>query len=151
MFVFDANTHLVQHKVCLGNFFGRPEEDVFVVLKEMNERQFSAFQRKAGVTEGMDKAQRRAKYLDQIDSFAELFEGIILEHNFYRAPKNEKDEPIKLTEREVAEILRAKFPVTMHLIREYSEHVLFTLVASGELPSAESSGTSPIASSEDSR
>jgi hypothetical protein len=103
--------YLVSAKISIGAFFGVPDDDAFIELREP-------------ITKDTLKLQKAAQTNDIetiIDTFVETFPRLLVEHNLM------KDDEKKLESAEVIDTLSKKLELFMHVFTEYSERVLFTL------------------------
>jgi hypothetical protein len=105
------DSYLIAAKILVGEFFGLPDGDAFIELREPDTR--TMFK--------LEAAFRSRDNGQIIDTFLAALPGLIVSHSLM---KNEKE---ALLPGEVAEVVARKLELFMHILTEYKEKVLFTL------------------------
>ena len=105
------NNYLITARINLGRFFGVPEADAYVELREPST--FDALK--------MEKAAKGGEPEESLAVFREILPRLIVEHNLYRS------ESEKLSPEEVVEAMVEKMELFSFVVTEYSARVLFSL------------------------
>lgn len=113
MVVIKDKSYLITHRVNLGQFFDMPEEDAYIVLREPDTFTLT----KMNEAKQTDDASGRAF----VEFFAGVLPDLVVDHDLY------KTETQKMTAQEVRDLVYDKMEIFMHIVTEYTEHVLFTL------------------------
>lgn len=102
---------MISAKITIGEFFGLPDGDVYIELREPN-------------TKAMFKLESVFKSGDSekiVNTFVDMLPGIIVSHSLM------KSETEMMTPLEVAGIVEKKLQLFMKVLEEYKTQVLFSL------------------------
>lgn len=111
MVIVKDEKYLVSAKILIGEFFGIPDEDAYVELREPVTKDTLRLQ-KAAQTNEIDTI---------IDAFVETWPRLLVDHNLMKSDEDKMDSA------EVIETLSRKLELFMYVFTQYSERVLFTL------------------------
>jgi hypothetical protein len=111
MVIVEDSKYLVSEKILIGQFFGLPEQDAFIELREPDTRTMMK----------MQKASRTEDTEQVVEAFIEVFPKVLVDHSLMKSEKE------KMTAAEVIEVLEKKMELFMYVVTTYSEKVLFTL------------------------
>jgi hypothetical protein len=100
--------YLIKAQINLGRFFGQPDADVYVTLREMTMAQKMSFQPVAASGDGMAI----------FGAFRDALPALVVEHNFYA----EEGKPMSAGE--VVDLLMEREAVAMAVLDEYKERVM---------------------------
>jgi hypothetical protein len=111
MVIVKDESYLVSEKIQVGQFFGLPDGDAFIEIREPGMKTSIALQKAAaaGESEGI------------IDAFSAALPGLIVDHSLM------KTDTEKMTADEVVGVIMRKVGLFTHVITEYKEKVLFSL------------------------
>jgi hypothetical protein len=118
--VKDKGNYLVTCRINLGGFFGVPEEDAFVELREADTRTSKR------LSDAAKKAKAEGENSKMVDIFLAELPGLVVAHNFYNPAKEGQPEPGIMTSAEVIELLADRLPIFEKVAEEYCNNVLFT-------------------------
>jgi len=119
--IVEKNRYLIKAKICIGNFYDAPVEDVFVELREPDTRELYAMQKKiSGIADPGER--QRAFMLGMID----LLPLVIVTHNLYAS------EGIPYKNDDVVELILAKIDLFQYVVTEYYSKVLSFIMPSTE-------------------
>lgn len=110
MVVIKDKSYLITHRVNLGQFFDKPEEDAYIVLREPDTFTLSKLRSAKDAGEESGGAF--------IDLFAGVLPDLIVDHDLY------KSETQKLTAQEVRDFIYDKTEILTCVVGEYSTNVL---------------------------
>lgn len=108
--VIVKDDYLITARISVGEFFGVPNDDAFIELRELNTMAMAGFERDL-------KSQDNEQI---IKAFVGILPNVIVDHNLMR------DETNKLTAAEVAVIIERKLDLFLKVLEEYKDKVLFT-------------------------
>ncbi len=114
MYVIPKEGYLISARISLAEFLDAPEDTCFVTMREPSTQDFVRLQ----------MALESGELSRQMEVYAELFPKLIIDHDFYADPAG--GDAKKLTPEALVARLQERADIFLHLVRRYSEEVLFT-------------------------
>lgn len=116
MVVLKDRSYLITTRVNLGQFFGQPEEDAYITMREPDTFDANRLRKVS------QAGQASGDSTEILETFAELLPKLITDHNFY-----DGSEDVKMPVEKLASVVMDKPELFAYLVQQYSENVLFIL------------------------
>ncbi len=105
-----SDSYLVSAKINVGQFFGKPDAEAFIELREPDTR--TMFKINAAFKTGDNEKI--------VETFLGVLPGLIVAHPFM------KSQTEAMSQKEATEVIASKLDLFMHVLTGYKEQVLFT-------------------------
>ena len=123
MFTFNEGDFILKKRISLGPILGKDPEEPYIELREPESADLMELLK---TIQGEDQA-------DQIRAVVKVLPRVIVDHNL-ATPDNKK-----LSHEKVAKFIESKASLTMYVVRQFSEEILF--FSMGALAENESAST----------
>ena len=112
--------YIFKTKIELGEYFKKPQNEVYIVLREPESREYLKIRKSLQQSNGETDAV--------LENFIDLFPDLIIDHAFYDDTEGKK----KTSNTEVAKIITQKIEVLTQVMTEYLSSLPLQTESSGK-------------------